>query len=125
MKLLIDTSTPLSRTEVPDDHVAGQGQLVLTEAEWQASYGSLVPPAPEPVVYRRQDTDTILQRLTSQEYQALHAAKNSNWAIDRLLMRAVSTGVIDESDPDFPAAVTGLDSAGAIAASRWDALLAP
>lgn len=41
MRLLISTDAPLKRTEVEDDHVAGLGQRVLTESEWDADYGHL------------------------------------------------------------------------------------
>ena len=73
----------------------------------------------------RQSTGMVRRRMTDTERAALHAAKGSSWQIDHFVALADSEGVIDSTDPDFPAAVAALDALGIIAASRWDELLAP
>jgi hypothetical protein len=80
------------------------------------------PPA-EPTPPRRQETRTVLDRLTPTERAALFGSTNTD--VRALLAKACATGAIRDDDQDFPTAVAGLDALGIIAASRWDALLAP
>jgi len=80
------------------------------------------PPAfPQPP--RRQSTRTIIDRLTDAERTALYGSTVT--AVRVLLSKAEVEGAIRDDDQDFPTAVAGLDALGIIAASRWDALLAP
>lgn len=72
---------------------------------------------------RRQDTRVILDRLTEAEAAALTACTVPG--IRLLVLKAAATGAIRDDDPDFLAAVAGLNALGIIAASRWDALFAP
>lgn len=106
------------REIVPDSAPQAPDEVIMTEAEYAAWLAA--QPAP-----RRQETDTILLRLTPAEREALFNTRKANWQIDYLLTRAASTGAISESDADFPAAVGALDALGIIAAARWDDLLAP
>ena len=87
----------------------------------EIAFAQANPPA-FPLV-RRQDTRVILDRLTPAEAAALTAC--SVTGIRVLVLKATATGAIRDDDPDFPAAVAGLDALGIIAASRWDALFAP
>lgn len=73
----------------------------------------------------RQSTGMVRRRLTDVERAGLHAARASSWQIDHFVALADSEGVIDSTDPDFPAAVEALNDAGIILAARWDELLAP
>lgn len=73
----------------------------------------------------RQDTLTVLNRLTDAEDQALHSAEQSDYRVAKFVLMASSSGVIDQADPNYNAAVTLLDSLGIIAAARWPTLLAP
>ena len=80
-------------------------------------------PAPAPTI-RKQSARVVLDRLTTQERTALHAARQSSAELDAFVLKAVSEGAISEADPEIAAAVTALDAAGIIAANRWAALLA-
>jgi hypothetical protein len=76
-----------------------------------------------PTVALRQETRTVLDRLTPTELSAL--ITSDNVGVRALVLKATAAGAIRSDDPEFPAAKTGLDALGIIAASRWDALLAP
>lgn len=102
--------------EFPDERV----YIEPTDAELATAIAN--PPA-EPPAPRRQDTRVILDRLTEPEAAALTACTVPG--IRLLVLKATATGAIRADDPDFPAAVAGLDALGIIAASRWTALLAP
>jgi hypothetical protein len=102
----------------------------MTEAEldaWRQAdiAAGWVPGQPEVAQSspRRQETRVIINRLTDAERAALFGSTNTG--IRTLVAIALATGVIQEDDPDFAAGVAGLDALGIIAASRWDALLAP
>lgn len=79
-------------------------------------------PLVEPAAPRRQETRTILDRLTSAERAALFGSTNTD--IRTLVAKALATGAIRDDDPDFPAAVAGLDALNIISENRWPALLA-
>jgi hypothetical protein len=100
-------------------------------SEWVAAQlaAGWVPahPAPEPVSAEplHIDSDTVLQRLTAAEREALFSARRTVWQVDYFLTRASSTGIISTADADLPAAQAMLAQLGIVAADRWPALLAP
>lgn len=73
---------------------------------------------------RSQKTRVVLDRLTSQEVSALHAARAANAALDAYVLKALATGMIHEDDADFAAGSAALDAEGIIASNRWDDLFA-
>lgn len=74
---------------------------------------------------RIQKYATLRDRLTPAERQALFQAVQTNWMVADFVNLAVSAGEVHDTDPNFPAAVQMLDQLGILAASRWDALMAP
>ncbi len=107
------------------DQAVPQGHVQMG---WEIVGGivkAVTVPAPAEPTFKRQETDVILRRLTPRERTALFAARRVSGDIDYLLTRASATGSIRDDDPDFAQGVAALDAAGIIAASRWDALLAP
>ena len=121
-------------------HVRGSGPFEVCESDapapegWQRvtreAYAAMVaayvpepePQAPEPLHI---DSDTVLQRLTAAEREALFSARRTVWQIDYFLTRASSTGIISTTDADLPAAQAMLAQLGIVTADRWPALLAP
>lgn len=85
------------------------------------AYAIANPVVPPPV--RRQETRIVLDRLTDPERAALF--DSSNTGVRTLVAKALATGAIRDDDPEFSAAVAGLDALGIVASSRWEALLAP
>lgn len=84
---------------------------------------AIANPPPLPVPVRRQDTRIVLDRLTEPERAALFGSTHTG--IRTLVAKALATGAIRDDDPEFAAAVAGLDALGIVASSRWEALLAP
>lgn len=84
---------------------------------------AIANPPPEPPAPRRQETRVILDRLTTGERAALFGSTNTD--VRTLVAKALATGAIRDDDPDFPAAVAGLDALGIVASSRWETLLTP
>jgi hypothetical protein len=116
---------PGYRVRLPDGQVtafpAQSGDPGPANVAADIAYALANPPAP-PVAVRRQETRTILDRLTTDEQAALLLSDNPD--VRLLIAKATATGAIRDDDPDFAGAVAGLDALGIIDADRWADLMA-
>jgi hypothetical protein len=128
MKLYVlknpDPQTIATCQEVADDAPTPASPWELMSIADFAAWKAVQPVPAQPVPLLRQDTLTVLNRLTDTESQALHNAQQSDYRVWKFVQMA-GTGVIDQADPNYSAAVQLLDSLGIIAAARWPTLLAP
>jgi hypothetical protein len=122
---LVSLATGRVQTFVRPDLPAGwtppEGYSLVAREELPQGW-QMEPVSAEPLHI---DSDTVLQRLTSAEREALFSARRTVWQVDYFLTRASSTGVISTADADLPAAQAMLAQLGIVAANRWPALLAP
>lgn len=115
----VDDKTP--PPAAPWEEMTVEAFEAWRDSQLDAGWRPPVPTAPP----RQQMTRVVLDRLTTEEAQALVAAESKTWQVRILVLKATAAGAIHEDDKDFPAAVELLDSLGVVAANRWEELLAP